>query len=96
MKHELKIDSTVFEVLACGKKTFELRKNDRDYKVGDILILRETRYNGAEMALGNPLEYTGREEVRLVSHILLGPIYGLSDGWAILSLKHIKNGEIDN
>lgn len=93
MKHELKIDAAVFEAIAAGNKTFELRKNDRDYKEGDILLLRETRFTGAEMGAGIPLEYTGREEVRRVSHVLLGPIYGLSAGWAILSCRPIPHGE---
>ncbi|OXM11246.1 RNA-binding protein [Enterococcus faecalis] len=39
--HELKILPTYFEDVIVGKKTFEIRKNDRDYKVGDILILNE-------------------------------------------------------
>jgi hypothetical protein len=93
MKHKLKIDTAVFELLTSGKKTFELRKNDRDYKEGDILILRETRYNSAEMALGMPVEYTGREDIRLVSHVLIVPVYGLSEGWAILSCQIIKSEE---
>ena len=37
---ELKILPEYFEAVKSGKKTFELRKNDRDFCVGDILILR--------------------------------------------------------
>ncbi|EIA7337258.1 DUF3850 domain-containing protein [Listeria monocytogenes] len=39
--HELKILSEYFWDIAEGRKTFEIRKNDRDFQVGDILILRE-------------------------------------------------------
>ena len=50
--HELKILPEYFEALASGTKTFEIVLNDREYKVGDLLILREW----------TPLFfYTGRE-----------------------------------
>lgn len=84
--HDLKTDPSVFQAVLDGAKTYELRKNDRGYSTGDELRLRETRYTGAEMAAGDPLEYTGREVSRSVSHMLTGPIYGLEAGWSILSL----------
>ena len=39
--HELKIGSKFFEAVKDGRKKFEIRKNDRNYQEGDILILRE-------------------------------------------------------
>ena len=99
MNHELKTDPDVFQALVDGRKTYELRKDDRGFQVGDTLTLRETRYTGQEMisyehpdhpgriVFGKPLEYTGRTVGRVVTHILRGPIYGLADGWAILSVK---------
>jgi hypothetical protein len=68
-----------------GEKPFELRKNDRDYKVGDVLHLQvwEPRTNS----------YTGREAYRRVSYVLTGagigciaPLRGLMIGYAILGL----------
>jgi hypothetical protein len=41
MIHNLKTWSGPFEDVKCGLKTFELRKNDRDYRVGDFLLLQE-------------------------------------------------------
>ena len=39
--HELKILPEYFKAQKAGKKNFEIRKNDRDYKVGDKLVLKE-------------------------------------------------------
>jgi hypothetical protein len=82
-QHELKTDPAVFEAVMSGAKTHEIRLNDRNFDVGDVLLLRETIYTGAEMAKGAELLYTGRETRRTVSHIQTG--YGLVDGWCILS-----------
>ena len=86
MQHILKIDPGPFGALMAGTKTGELRKNDRSFAVGDLLQLRETVHTGFSMAAGAPLEYTGRSTKRRVTHILYGPIYGLAEGWVILSL----------
>ncbi|HDN3761865.1 DUF3850 domain-containing protein [Listeria monocytogenes] len=39
--HELKILSEYFWDIAEGRKTFEIRKNDSDFQIGDTLLLRE-------------------------------------------------------
>lgn len=41
LTHELKIHPTYFQEVINGNKTFEIRKNDRDYSVGDVLFLNE-------------------------------------------------------
>jgi hypothetical protein len=89
--HELKTDPEVFDDVAAGNKTFEIRRDDRGFKVGDTLILRRTKYSGAEMRHGHLLIYTGETARRTVTHILRGPVYGLKDGWVIMSLNEITN-----
>lgn len=39
--HNLKLLPEYFDAVVNGIKTFEIRKNDRDYKVGDTLHLYE-------------------------------------------------------
>ena len=41
MKHELKVWPQFFPGLVDRSKTFEIRKNDRDFKVGDEILLKE-------------------------------------------------------
>lgn len=75
--HELKILPQWFEDIKTGKKKFELRKADRDFKVGDYLYLREFE-NG---------RYTGREIEKTIQYIYKGTgEYGLSEGYWILGI----------
>jgi len=39
--HNLKTWPDIFKVMKTGEKTFDIRKNDRDFKVGDQVILHE-------------------------------------------------------
>lgn len=41
MHHELKIAPAYFEAVISGRKTFEIRKDDRGYQAGDTVTLRE-------------------------------------------------------
>jgi ASC-1-like (ASCH) protein len=41
MRHTIKILSEYFEAVCDGRKTFEIRKNDRNYQVGDELLMHE-------------------------------------------------------
>lgn len=78
MVHELKLSSEYFDSVRDGSKPFELRFDDRDYRVRDILILRETK-NG---------EYTGRICWREITYKLSG-YQGLLQGWCILGMRKI-------
>ena len=87
-EHVLKTDHVVFQDVLDGNKTFEIRFNDRDYQVGDLVILKETEFTGEQMKSGQPLVYTGREMQKRISYVLSG--YGLHEGWVILGIQDIK------
>ena len=82
--HDLKTWPVFFEAIASGAKTFEIRKDDRPYFVGDVLNLQEW----------DPLtgRYTGRVAVRDVTYIARpsdGPIIGrvVADGFCIMGIR---------
>lgn len=85
-QHDLKTDPEPFEAVLSGRKTHEIRLNDRGFKVGDRLVLRETLYSAAKLReIGGVPQYTGRAINKTVSHIQEG--YGLAPGWVILSFE---------
>lgn len=81
MVHELKCDMGYYNHVVDGTKTFELRKNDRDYKVGDRLLLRETTPLGS---------YTGEACLVEVTYVLPGYNGVLVPGHCILAVKLIE------
>ena len=60
--HELKTWPEYFEAILDGRKRFEFRLDDRDFKVGDVLLLRE--YDP------NKWDYTGNTVRVKVTYIL--------------------------
>lgn len=53
-EHRVKILPSYFEAQVNNSKNFEIRKNDRNYQVGDLLLLEE--YNPTTS------NYTGQDE----------------------------------
>ena len=80
--HELKTWPIFFEAILNGTKTFEVRYNDRRFKVGDRLDLLE--FNPDAMENG---EYTGRHCHRFISYILDSNPFIDLQGYAILGLQ---------
>lgn len=77
MKHELKIWPQFFEPVVGGQKTFEIRKNDRGFQNGDVVILREwdptTAYRWPNAHLPpdeRPKGYTGRSIEFMIGYVM--------------------------
>lgn len=80
--HKLKISPFYFMKVMSGNKSFEIRKNDRNFKVGDKLILKEYE-NG---------EYTGFYLTEKITYVLKAKEFkdGLKDGYAVLGILKDK------
>jgi len=79
MEHDLKCWPPFFEDVRRGDKPFEVRKADRDYQVGDTLVLREWRNDWKE--------YTGRMTRKRVTYVLHGGDFGIEEGTVVLGLS---------
>ena len=85
--HELKTWSEYFIAILSGEKKFEVRKNDRDYKVGDTLILKEW---------DNFIEhYTGATLEVKVKYILYGAKFGIEEGYCVMSIEKMPHEVCD-
>lgn len=72
-KHILKIESKYFKEVVNGNKTFEIRKNDRDFKQGDEVLLSEYK-NGI---------CTEQVEIATIGYVC---DYEQKDGYVVFSL----------
>ncbi len=82
--HTLKSWIGLFEPIAAGRKLYDLRVMDRDYKVGDICLLREYDpikqvYTGREVWTEITWITSGREghQACAVSPVALHPASGI-------------------
>lgn len=80
MTHELKTLTQYFTAVISGKKTFEVRKNDRDFHVGDFLMLKEI------VEIEGMIKFTGSYCVVRVTYILTDEEY-VKPGYAILAFE---------
>jgi ParB family chromosome partitioning protein len=80
--HDVKLGTTFFDDVKTGRKTFELRKNDRGYKEGDTIVMHEHK-DGTT---------TGRTIEKKIVY-MLEDFTGLEDGYCILGLGEVKAGE---
>lgn len=77
--HILKTWPAFWSALAAGTKTFEVRRNDRDFKVGDTLMLKEYDY---ELSA-----FTGREIARKVTYVMEGGKFGVDPKFCVMGLR---------
>lgn len=80
--HIIRMEAMSFDDVASGKKSFELRKNDRGYKEGDVLDIMEFK-DGRN---------TGRE-IKADIVYMLEYHRGLEEGWCILGIKVRVSGK---
>ena len=77
---DLKIEPKYFEAQEKGNKNFEIRKNDRGYRVGDVLWLKE--YDPEKK------QYTGNTLKRKITYITS---YKQQEGYVVLGTKQLAS-----
>ncbi|ALY07531.1 hypothetical protein 2AV2_79 [Nodularia phage vB_NpeS-2AV2] len=76
--HDLKVDPYYFGLVATKKKPFEVRNNDRNFKVGDYILLREFDRSTKK--------YTGQQLAKIRITYVLEDYPALVEGYVVLGL----------
>jgi len=77
-RHELKTWPHSFSAILGGFKRYEIRKNDRNFQVGDELFLREYRPEAQT--------YTGRTLVATVTYMTPGGQWGIPQDICVMGI----------
>lgn len=86
--HQLKIDYAFWDDLVAERKTAELRKDDRGYQVGDIMMIKPVVLDSEYF------EFEGECQARVITHIVQGGQYGIEAGYCMLSMAKPEHVEI--
>lgn len=77
--HQIKLAAMFFDDVASGRKSFEIRKNDRGYKVGDILEMMEFK--------------SGKETERMVRvkvTYMIEEYTGIEEGYCVMGIERCR------
>ena len=90
--HELKIKHEYLVDITVGLKTFELRKNDRDYQVGDLIHFIDIRSLDECRGDGDCCNvYIDEDALYKITYILKDVTeYGLDKDYCILGIKKLE------
>ena len=87
--HELKIKHEYLIEVDRGRKTFELRKNDRDYQVGDLIHfidIKQSNSGNCDCDI-----YIDKDTLYKITYILKNvEEYGLDKDYCILAIKKLE------
>ena len=90
--HELKTINRYWDALEAGTKTFEVRKNDRAFQTGDVIVLTRTRENGSYDT--RPQDRGGefsRSQISFrITYLLQGGQFGIEAGYCVLGLGPVE------
>ena len=99
--HELKILHKYLIDITTGRKTFELRKNDRDYQVGDLIRFIDVDYAGADWKLFHKDDIElepciDENQLYRITYVLKDVVkYGLDKDYCILAIKKLDIKEVE-
>ena len=79
--HQIKCINPFYNEVAAGIKTFEVRYNDRNYNVGEKVVLYE--YDPEKQ------KHTGRWLTFVISYILPGGQYGIANGYIVMGISEL-------
>ncbi len=82
MNHILKTWPVYWERVKSGEKTFEVRKNDRDFQTGDTLQLVRFDPEGDEEAAVPGTNIL----MKRITYVLPGGQHGIEPGYVVLGL----------
>lgn len=89
--HHIKTMAQYYDAVEDGTKTFEVRKDDRGYQKGDVLVLhRFTLEELNQLEAGELWPLRPAPNLRCeITYILTGGQHGIEPGYVVLGIKRL-------
>lgn len=84
--HKLKLNIKFCDEVLSGAKTFEIRKNDRNFKMGDLIEFKPVDNDG-EAGYHKVQNHTYK-----ITYILDN--WGLKEGYVVLAIREVKENDM--
>lgn len=88
-EHTLKTWPVYYDAIERGEKNFEVRRDDRGFQKGDVLILQRTGtddWNRHQVDYG--ADFKVRHQLRkTITYVLTGGQFGIEPGFVVLGLS---------
>lgn len=94
----MKLNDRYYDAVANGVKTFEVRKNDREYRIGDTLVLYRVNDNGEYLYSAGGEWWVSKDtgawlkSIRVtVKYILTHGDYpvGIPEGYVVMAIEKV-------
>lgn len=85
-EHTLKTLERYWDAVADGRKTFEVRKNDRAFQTGDILVLEKWDNDGRYYRTEPGDAFKPMKLRKRITYLLQGGQFGIEPGYCVLGL----------
>lgn len=93
-KHNFKLATAYFDAVKSGAKNFEVRRDDRGFQKGDVLVLRRYGFDWLTRkdAYLNAFDRGGVESDaetlhRRITYVLTGGQFGIEPGYVVMGLE---------
>lgn len=84
MMHEIKLKQDFVEAVSSGRKSFEVRKNDRGYQTGDLIRFIPLDEDG-DPNCDSPLY----SKLFRITYLLSG--WGIEKDYVVFSIEEVRN-----
>ncbi len=90
-EHTLKTHGTVWEAIKSGQKRFEVRRNDRFFQQGDVVVLRKMGESGRyyERDYSSDDKFATFDLRFKIGWMLHGGQFGIEPGYVVFQLENV-------
>ena len=97
--HELKTVNIYWDAVAAGTKTFEVRRNDRAFQTGDVIVLTRTtecgHYDTRAQDRHKDGDFAKSQISFRITYLLQGGQFGIDPGYCVLGLGPVTQEEAE-